>query len=66
MISTAVRRSICHRAVLVALFKSQCIIRLQELQRVVDELLGQHVPSDQPLMEAGLDSIGGCIRYIAA
>lgn len=66
VISTAVRGSICHRAVLVAYFQSQCIVWLQELQRVVDELLGQPVPSDQPLMEAGLDSIGGCIRCIAA
>jgi Phosphopantetheine attachment site len=33
----------------------------QKLQAAVDELLGFAVPPDQPLMEAGLDSIGGCI-----
>jgi hypothetical protein len=33
---------------------------------VVDELLGSQVPADQPLMEAGLDSIGGFITCITA
>jgi hypothetical protein len=28
------------------------------LQEVVNELVGFEIPSDQPLMEAGLDSIG--------
>lgn len=32
--------------------------KLQELRQVVNELLGEEVPTDQPLMEAGLDSIG--------
>ena len=31
---------------------------LQELQRLVSGLVGASVPADQPLMEAGLDSIG--------
>ena len=31
----------------------------RKLQAAVDELLGFDVPPDQPLMEAGLDSIGG-------
>jgi hypothetical protein len=39
-------------------FYDRRLFALQELQRVVDELLGHEVPSDQPLMEAGLDSIG--------
>ena len=30
----------------------------RKLQAAVDELLGFEVPPDQPLMEAGLDSIG--------
>jgi len=29
---------------------------------VVNGLLGAEVPTDQPLMEAGLDSIGACSR----
>lgn len=38
------------------------VVRLAEvqhkLQSVVDELLGDAIPPDQPLMEAGLDSVG--------
>ena len=37
----------------------------RKLQAAVDELLGFEVPPDQPLMEAGLDSIGeaaACLR----
>ena len=31
---------------------------LQELQAVVEGVLGDSIPSDAPLMEAGLDSVG--------
>lgn len=33
---------------------------------MVNELLGEEVPIDQPLMEAGLDSIGEAARTLQA
>lgn len=66
MTSMAIRCSVCHNALLVASLINVWSVHPQELQRVVDELLGGQVPSDQPLMEAGLDSIGRFISCITA
>ena len=43
--------------------KDVCVLDAQEVSAVVNGLLGTDVPADQPLMEAGLDSIGAYIDH---